>query len=79
MGCSEMNVSQALSDPLIASVMTADAVDRAELEAMFDAIARTLRARQAAVPLVPEIARASSSLWPVRALEACMTACCSPA
>ncbi len=76
MGCSEMNVSQALSDPLIASVMMADAVDRAELEAMFESIARTLKARQASVPLVPEVARAS--LWPLRALDACMTACCSP-
>ena len=79
MGCSEMNVSQALSDPLIASVMTADAVDRVELEAMFESIARTLKARQAAVPVVPEVAREAPGLWPLRALDACMTACCSPA
>ncbi len=79
MGCSEMNVSQALSDPLIASVMTADAVDRAELEMMFDAIARTLKARQAAIPSAPEAARDTSGLWPVRALGACFVSCCSPA
>ena len=71
-----MNVSQALSDPLIASVMTADAVDRVELEAMFESIARMLKARQAAVA---EVAREAPGLWPLRAVSACFVSCCSPA